>query len=92
MLFILCAIFLLWNIGIRGYRSSRVEVFHKNVFCEILKKFTWKRLCRSIFFIISGRSNFMKQKTPARVFSVEYDENSQNILIHRTPLGDFFWG
>lgn len=81
MVFILCAIFLLWNIDIRGYRSSRPQVFQKTRSAKF-----WKDLqgdsCAGVFFVeIAGACNFIKQETQAQVFSREFREISQSNLL-----------
>ena len=56
-------------------RSSRPEVFWKK---SVLRKFTGKHLCQSLFF--------NKVETLAQVFSCEFCQISKNIFLHRTRL------
>ena len=62
-------------------RCSQPEVFCKKGVLKYFAKFTWKRLCQSLFF---NKVLFLI-KTLAQVFSGEFCEISKNIFSYRTP-------
>ena len=70
-------------------RSSRPEVFSKNITLKNFAKFTGMHLCQGLFFnkfagLGSGVYNFIKKETLAQVFSCKFCEIFKNTFLCRT--------
>ena len=81
--------FVLFTFWLSLCRSSRPKVFCKKGALRNFTKFTWKRLCRSLFLNkIAGLrpATLFKNRLWHRCFFCDFCEVSNNTFSYRTPL------
>ena len=63
------------------------EVFFKKGAFKYFGKFTWKHLCRVLFFnkVAGGACNFIKKEAVAQLFSCEFCEICKNLFFTEHP-------